>query len=586
MTTAADPAARNRPEGRMNGGRALAEMLHLSGAGPMFGMGGFQLLPFYDALSRLGMRHFLINDERCGAFAADAYARVTHRPGICDGTLGPGATNLVTGLVESLNGGIPVVAIAGDTNRAHSWKNMTQECRQAEILKPAVKELIRVEQTSRIPELTRRAFAVATSGRPGPVLLDVPEDVCHGSHDFTAEDFAIDPTTLSIPARRIRPDRADIERAARLIAAAKRPLLLVGGGIHLSQGYAALQALAEAQSIPVAHTMSGKGGIPCTHPLNVGLFGRYARIANELIEASDCLIVVGCKLGEIATKRYALPPRHIPIIHLEIVAEEIGRCFSAEVALWGDARAGLEDLAETLADNAARARSARADYVAEIPRRMAAWEEEASPRLNSRDRPVHMARLCRELNRALPADSILVADGGFAGHWTGLLYDTKKAGRHFIPDRGFASIGYGLPGGIGAAMAAPGTPVVALTGDGGFNMMLGELETARRAGLGLTIVVVNNAASGYVKALQHAMMGGRYQSADLSEMDYAAVARAMGVGSIRVEDPEQLGPALAQGMAERDRPTVLDVIVTRDPGQMLPAVDNRTLEIKQGDRVA
>jgi acetolactate synthase I/II/III large subunit len=586
MTTAADPAARNRPEGRMNGGRALAEMLRLSGAGPMFGMGGFQLLPFYDALSRLGMRHFLINDERCGAFAADAYARVTNRPGICDGTLGPGATNLVTGLVESLNGGIPVVAIAGDTNRAHSWKNMTQECRQAEILKPAVKELIRVEQTSRIPELTRRAFAIATSGRPGPVLLDVPEDICHGSHDFTAEDFAIDPTTLSIPARRIRPDRADIDRAARLIAAAKRPLLLVGGGIHLSQGYAALQALAEAQSIPVAHTMSGKGGIACTHALNVGLFGRYARIANELIEASDCLIVVGCKLGEIATKRYALPPRHIPIIHLEIVAEEIGRCFPPEVALWGDARAGLEDLAEALADNAAHARSARAEYIAEIPRRMAGWEEEASPRLNSRDRPVHMARLCRELNRALPADAILVADGGFAGHWTGLLYNTKKSGRHFIPDRGFASIGYGLPGGIGAAMAVPGTPVVALTGDGGFNMMIGELETARRAGLGLTIVVVNNAASGYVKALQHAMMGGRYQSADLSEMDYAAVARAMGIGSIRVEDPEQLGPALAQGMAERDRPTVIDVIVTRDPGQMLPAVDNRTLEIKQGDRVA
>jgi acetolactate synthase-1/2/3 large subunit len=586
MNTAADPARHNRPEGRMNGGRALAEMLRLSEVGPMFGMGGFQLLPFYDALGQVGLRHFLINDERCGAFAADAYARVTNRPGICDGTLGPGATNLVTGLIESLNGGIPVVAIAGDTNRAHSWKNMTQECRQAEILKPAVKELIRVEQTSRIPELTRRAFAIATSGRPGPVLLDVPEDVCHGSHDFTAEDFAIDPTTLAIPARRIRPDRADVDRAARMIAAAKRPLLLVGGGIHLSQGYAALQALAEAQSIPVAHTMSGKGGIACTHALNIGLFGRYARIANELIEASDCLIVVGCKLGEIATKRYALPPRHIPIIHLEIVAEEIGRCFPPEVALWGDARAGLEDLAEALADNAAHARSARAEYIAEIPRRMAGWEEEASPRLNSRDRPVHMARLCRELNRALPADAILVADGGFAGHWTGLLYNTKKSGRHFIPDRGFASIGYGLPGGIGAAMAAPGTPVVALTGDGGFNMMIGELETARRAGLGLTIVVVNNAASGYVKALQHAMMGGRYQSADLSEMDYAAVARAMGIGSIRVEDPEQLGPALAQGMAERDRPTVIDVIVTRDPGQMLPAVDNRTLEIKQGDRVA
>jgi len=586
MTTATDRSLQNRPQGNMTGGRALAEMLRLSGAGPMFGMGGFQLLPFYDALGQLGMQHFLINDERCGAFAADAYARVTGRPGICDGTLGPGATNLVTGLIESTNGGIPVVAIAGDTNRAHSWKNMTQECRQAEILRPAVKELIRIEQTSRIPELTRRAFAVATSGRPGPVLLDVPEDVCHGSHDFTADDFAIDPTTLSAPARRIRPDRADIERAARLIAGAKRPLLLVGGGIHISQAHAALLAFAEAQSIPVAHTMSGKGGIACTHALNLGLFGRYSRIANELIEASDCLIVVGCKLGEIATKRYALPPLHIPIIHLEILAEEIGRCRPAAVALWGDARAGLEDLTEALADSARAARATRADYVGEIPGRMTAWEEDAAPRLNSRDRPIHMARLCRELNRALPEDAILVADGGFAGHWTGLLYDTKAPGRHFIPDRGLASIGYGLPGGIGAALAAPQSPVVAITGDGGFNMVLGELETARRAKLGLTIIVINNAASGYVKALQHAMMGGRYQSADLSEMDYAAIARAMGVTGIRVEDPEALGPALAAGMAERDRPTVLDVVVTRDPGQMLPAVDNRTVEIKQGDRVA
>ncbi len=579
-------AASNRPSGRMNGGRALAEMLRLAEVGPMFGMGGFQLLPFYDALAQLGMRHFLINDERCGAFAADAYARVTNRPGVCDGTLGPGATNLVTGLIESLNAGVPIIALAGDTNRTHSWKNMTQECRQAEILRPAVKELIRVEMTSRVPELLRRAFAVATSGRPGPVLLDVPEDVCHGEHDFTAEDFAIDPSTLSVPARRIRPDRVEVARATALMARAKRPLLLVGGGIHLSVGYDALLGFAEAQSIPVAHTMSGKGGIACTHPLSVGLFGRYSRIANELIEASDCLVVVGCKLGEIATKRYVLPPETIPLIHLDIVAEEIGRCRTADVALWGDARAGLEDLAEALADEAKRARAARADYVGEIPSRMASWRDEAAARLHSEERPIHMARLCTELNKALPADSILVADGGFAGHWTGLLYDTKSPGRHFIPDRGLASIGYGLPGGIGAALAAPSTPAVAITGDGGFNMMLGELETARRAGVGLTIVVVNNAASGYVKALQHAIFRGRYQSSDLVEMDYAAIARAMGCNGIRIEDPERLGDALRTGLAERTRPTVLDVVVTRDPARMLPAVDNRTVEIKQGDRVA
>jgi acetolactate synthase-1/2/3 large subunit len=579
-------AAGNRPQGRMNGGRAMAEMLLLAEIGPMFGMGGFQLLPFYDALSRLGLRHFLINDERCGAFAAEAYARVANRPGVCDGTLGPGATNLVTGLVEALNAGTPIVAFTGDTNRGHSWKNMTQECRQIEILRPAVKELMRVEQTSRVPEILRRAFAVATSGRPGPVLVDVPEDVCHGEHDFAAEDFTVDPATLRAPARRIRPDRDDIARAAELLARAKRPLILAGGGIHLSEGYAALAALAEAQSIPIAHTMSGKGGLACTHPLSAGLFGRYSRIANELIEAADCLLVVGCKLGEIATKRYALPAKPIPLIHLEIVAEEIGRCLPAEVALWGDARCGLEDLTAALADDGPSARARRGDYVAEIPQRMAAWREEAAARLDSAERPIYMARLCRELNRALPADSILVADGGFAGHWTGLLYDTKIPGRHFIPDRGFASIGYGLPGGIGAALAAPSTPVVAITGDGGFNMMLGELETARRAGVGLTIVVVNNAASGYVKALQHAMYRGRYQSSDLVEMDYAEIARAMGCAGIRVEDPDRLAAGLAAGLAERSRPTILDVVVTRDPARMLPAVDNRTVEIRQGDRVA
>jgi acetolactate synthase-1/2/3 large subunit len=217
---------------------------------------------------------------------------------------------------------------------------------------------------------------------------------------------------------------------------------------------------------------------------------------------------------------------------------------------------------------------------------MAAWREEAAARLDSSERPIHMARLCRELNNALPADSILVADGGFAGHWTGLLYDTKVPGRRFIPDRGLASIGYGLPGGIGAALAAPQMPVVAITGDGGFNMMLGEIETARRAGIGLTIVVVNNAASGYVKALQHAMFRGRYQSSDLVEMDYAAIARAMGCAGIRVDDPGRLGAALREGLAERSRPTVLDIVVTRDPARMLPAVDNRTVEIRRGDRVA
>jgi acetolactate synthase-1/2/3 large subunit len=570
---------------RMTGGQALAEMLKLSNVGPMFGMGGFQLLPFYEACRALNLKHYLINDERCGAFAADAYAKVTNRPAVADGTLGPGATNLVTGLVESLNAGIPMIVITGDANREHAWKNMTQEARQLEVLRPVVKEVIRVEVIKRLPEHVRRAFAVATSGRPGPVLIDVPEDVAHGEHDFDASDFWVDPGTLKAQARRTRPDAADVTSAAALIAKAERPLILAGGGIHISEAYGALQAMAEAYNIPVAHTMSGKGSIACAHPLSAGLFGRYDRIANALIAASDCLIVAGCKLGEIATKRFALIPPGKPIIHIEIEPTEIGRTTRTDVALAGDARLTLQAIAAELGDGKAAARQ-RAAYVAELPKRMAEWRAGAADRLESRETPINVGRLMGELNKIMPADGIVVADGGFAGHWGGLMFDTKLAGRHFLPDRGFASIGYGVPGGIGAQLGAgPKRRVVSLTGDGGFNMSLGELETARRVGANFVAVVFNNAASGYVKALQHAVYGeGNYQSSDLVEMDYAAIAKGFGCHGVRVSDPEKLAGALREGLDNTSTPTVIDAVVTRDPSKMLPAADNRTLKVQKGDR--
>ncbi|KAB2919332.1 MAG: thiamine pyrophosphate-binding protein [Hyphomicrobiaceae bacterium] len=569
---------------RLSGGAVLAEMLKAHEVGPMFGMGGFQLLPFYDAVRSLDLQHHLVNDERCGSFAADAYARVTHRPGVCDATLGPGATNLVTALVESLNAGVPQIVLVGDTHRDHAWRNMTQEARQVDILRPAVKEIIRIEQTRRIPEFVRRAFAVATAGRPGPVVLDIPEDVCHGLHDFDAHELWADPSTLATASRRARPDPREVTRAADLISRASRPLLLVGGGLHLSQGYGPLAKLAESQNIPVAHTMSGKGALACTHSHSAGLFGRYSRIANDLIAEADLLIVVGCKLGEIATRRYQLVPPRASVIQIDVVAEEIGRTGRVDVALAGDARLALEDLLAALAD-AAQAGARRRDYAEEVPARMAKWREGAGHRLHAADRPVQVGRLLTEINRSLPADGIMVADGGFAAHWAGLLFDTKQAGRHFVANRGFASIGYGLPGSLGAQLAAPRHRVLGLTGDGGFNMVAGELETARRAAAPFVLCIVNNAASGYVKALQHAVYGaGRYQSSDLLEINYADVARAYGCLGLRVEDPEELPRALAAALENTDTPTLLDVVVTRDPGKMLPGIDNRTLKVEQGDR--
>ena len=570
----------------MTGGEALARMIQAFEGGPMFGMGGFQLLPFYDACRRLGLGHHLINDERAGCFAADAYAKVSGRVGLVDATLGPGATNLVTGLVEALNAGTPMVAIVGDSHRDHSWKNMTQESRQIDILRPACKELIRIESPARIPELMRRAFAVATTGRPGPVVVDVPEDVAHATHGYEDDAFEVDPIYRAAPALRCRPDAAGIAEAARMIAAATRPLVLAGGGVHLSGAAAALAALSEALNLPVAHTMTGKGAVACTSPLSAGLFGRYDRIANDLIASSDLLIVLGCKLGEIATKRFTVPPAGKRMIHIDSVAEEIGRTARPELALWGDARETVAALHETLRGDAASIRARQQGYADEVAAKMAAWRESTRERYESQEVPVSMGRLMGELNTIMPADGLLIADGGFAAHWGGLLFDTKAPGRFFVPDRGFASIGYGLPGAMGAAMAAPGRAVVAITGDGGFNMMLGELETARRMGLTFTIVVVNNAASGYVKALQHLMYGpGAYHASDLAETNYAKVAEALGCRGIRVEQPGDLAAALRQGLAATG-PTIVDLVVTRDPAKMLPAADSRAVQVKKGDRVA
>jgi acetolactate synthase-1/2/3 large subunit len=455
-----------------------------------------------------------------------------------------------------------------------------------DILRPAVKELLRVETPQRIPELMRRAFQVATTGRPGPVVVDVPEDVCHAMVGFEEGAFSADKIYQAAPALRCRPDAAGVETAVRMLAEARRPMVLAGGGVHLSGAAETLSALAQALNLPVAHTMTGKGAIACTDPLSAGLFGRYDRIANGLIAEADLLLVVGCKLGEIATKRYSVPPPGARIIHIDIVAEEIGRTASPQLALWGDARETLREIHAALATDAARIHARQAEYAADVASRMRAWRDTTAERYTSSEVPVGMGRLMGELNRTMPADGILVADGGFAAHWGGLLFDTKKPGRFFVPDRGFASIGYGLPGAMGASLAAPGRAVVSLTGDGGFNMMLGELETARRMGLSFTIVVVNNAASGYVKALQHLMYGpGAYHASDLAETDYARAAQALGVRGIRVEDPGVLADALTLGMSS-EGPTVIDLVVTRDPAKMLPAADNRAVQIKKGDRVA
>lgn len=557
----------------LSGGQALARMLEAQGARWAFGMGGFQLLPYYDALSEASeLRHALIKDERDGAFMADAYARVSGTPGVCDGTLGPGVTNLITGLAESFGAGVPVIALAGEVNSMIAGRGATQESAQLAMVAPTVKEAIRVDRIERVPELVRHAYTVATAGRPGPVLLNVSENVAHGSFEFPVDDLRIEPAAVELPGRRGRGDPADVESVATLLAGAERPLILAGGGIHLSGAYEELLALAEGFELPVATTISGKGSISERHRLALGVFGRYSRTANDAIAAADALLVVGCKLGEIATNRWTLLPDGVKVAQVDVDAAAIGRNVAVEAGVWGDAKLVLADLATALAEHSPPARDA---YLAELDTGRDAWLAEHHDRRAATDRPIHQARMLRELNAAIPEDGILVADGGFAAHWSALYWETALAGRHYIANRGHASIGYGLPGAIGAHLAAGGRKVVGLVGDGGLGMSIGELEAAVRLDAEVVIVVVDNQASGYVKALQHALFEDRFQSVDCAPVDYSRVAAEFGVHGERVEAPDQLAAAFRRAF-EVSGPALVDVAVTRDPAGMLPAADPRT----------
>ncbi len=561
----------------LTGGEAAVRMLQLHGVHYAFGMGGFQPLPYYDALARQNqVRHVLIRDEKDGAFMADAYARITNRPAVADATLGPGATNLISGLAESFGGSIPLIALTGEVNSLIGGRAATQESDQFGMVRPTTKMSIAVDRIERVPELFRRAFTVATSGRPGPVHLNVREDVMHGRFDFPESELYAEPDSMAAGRRRVRPDASQVERAAALLRRAEHPVMLVGGGIHLSEGWHELTALAELAGIPVATTMSGKGAIVEQHPLSIGLFGRYSRFANEMIKEADVVLVVGCKLGEIATSRWTLMQPGTELLQIDIDPSELGKVYRTDYGIWADARLALADLAETLRGDRQRMQERAARQAAEIEQRRRAWAVEAEPNYSSAERPIHNARLLRELRNALPDDSILVADGGFAAHWSGLLYEVRVPGRTYIANRGHAAIGYGLPGAIGAKLAAPDKVVVALCGDNGFAMALAELETSRRIGAPVIAVIVDNQTLGYVKALQHSLYDDRFISVDFLDVDYGAVARGFGCYGARVEHPADL-PRVLREAIDCGTTAVIDVLVTTNPAEMLPGIDTRAL---------
>ena len=538
-----------------NGAEAMVRTLAAHGVRHIFGLCGDTSLPFYDALARLdhGLTHILTRDERHAAYMADAYARVTGRVGVCEGPSGGGATYILPGVVEANESSVPVLAITTDVATTAAGRYPLTELDQEGLFRPLTKRNATLRDAAALPRMVRRAFREMTSGRPGAAHLALPFDVQKAP--VPEEEVWGDARFGAFPALRAAPDPADVERTVRVLAEARRPLIVCGGGVVLAGAEAALQRLAEGLGIAVATTVSGQGSLPETHPLCLGVVGSNGGRpeTRAVVDAADCVVFVGCRAGSVTTERWRAPGPEARIVHIDVDPGVIGASYRTEAAICADARLALEALAE------AADLPPREGAEARVAEAWAAKRAHFAPLAASDETPIRPERVVVALDRLLPEDAVLCADPGtpcpyFSAYWT-----IRRAGRHFISNRAHGALGFALGAAVGAQVGRPGAQVVAAMGDGSFGMCAGELETVARLGLPITCVVFSNAVYGWIKAGQKSGFGARYFSVDFSRTDHAAVAAAYGVRSWRVEDPAELEGALAAAIAH-DGPTLVDVV--------------------------
>ena len=555
---------------RLSGGQLVVEMLKAYGVRYVFGVPGDTSLPFYDALCQEQgeITHVLARDERSAAFMADVYARVSFRPGVCEGPSGAGATYLAAGLAEPHASSIPVIALNSGTPIAKEDCNVLTALDQPALFAPITKWSTLVKQADRIPDVMRRAFRVATSGRPGAVQVTLPMDVL--ADEVSAPSLHAEEPCRDYPAYRVRPDPAAVERAAGLLFRARQPVIVAGGGAVTSRAWAELTALAEALGAPVGTSICGKGAIAEDHPLSLGVVGSNGRrpYANAVLQAADLILYVGCKTGSVTTAGWTLPPLTTgqAILHLDVDPAEIGRNYRTAAGLVGDARLGLADL---LAAVRARGARPRADPLAALESEVSAFWAEFEAKAASPAIPIKPQRVIQALARLLPAGSIVVADAGTPTPFTA-AYLRSAAGRRVIIPRGYGGLGYAIPGVVGAKLARPDAAVVGLMGDGSFGMSAGELETVARLGLPVVIVQFNNACFGWIKVGQQLLGDGRCFGVDFSaDTDHAAIARGFGLRGARVEDPRDVEPVLREALSA-DRPTFIDIVTECETTEIPP----------------
>ncbi len=540
-----------------HGGDVLVEMLIGYGVPAVFGLAGGQTLPLYDAIRShtSQIKHIPMRDERNAAYAADGYARISGRVGVCDATVGPGAIKLTSGLAEAYNSSIPIVALVSDM--PSDWLAVryrgggNQLVDQMSVLAPLCKWTGRLPAPHKLPELVQRAFQISTSGRPGPVAIELPEDIFKATYEEMTP--TVDARYGSVPPHRFAPDLESVRAAIAFLESAKRPVMIVGGGARLSNTGEHVSALAEKLAIPVATTLSGKGTIPETHPLSLGALGSLggSSAAQKFVEDADVILAVGFKFGQNATFKWTLPKQGQRVIQLDIDGTEIGKVFPAEVGLVGDARESLVALLAVYTTT--RSMEQITKQIAELKTK---WREqiEAEARESKPIKPQQVALL---LNELCDDDTILVCDASFASGWGGMYFEARGNRRAIFP-RGMGGLGWGLPAAIGAQVARPRSKVVVLAGDGAMTYSLGELATLVQQGMNITVVVMNNSAMGWIKWEQAVFWGGKFVSTDLSDVNFATVAQGMGLDGVGVTEPSDLRDALSQALTS-NRPTLADV---------------------------
>jgi len=544
-------------------GHLIVDVLNRHGIKSFFGVPGHHNLPLYEAIHDYGLKHILFREETNAGFAADGYSRVAGL-GVVDATAGPGALRLVPAVAESFSASIPLVVIVGDVDLKYIYShkygrsNVAQQTDQLSIFKTITKAQYLVTSPYNVEDIVQSALKVAMSGRPGPVLIDIPVDIFWGSY----EDLTPKGQKVEVPARYV-PSEDLLKAAAREIIGSKKPIMLCGGGVHLSRAWAEVREYRDGLRIPVVTTISGKGSVDEIHPLSLGVIGDLGGwdYAAEAIDMSDLVIVVGSKLPQYATYSWRLLEGK-RVIQIDIDPEEIGRNFPVVVGLAGDAKETLERLRELL--GSWRAEDGWVERVSKL-KELQLKEIERVYREQSHDTGVRPQRVVTAISRLTGIDDLLVSDASSSSGWTAKYCLVKGSGRVYIAPRGFAGLGYGLPAAIGAyASGEARGRIVVVTGDGGFGYYISELETLRRVSHPIIIVILNDSALGWIKLEQELFQDEKVLSSTFMGTDYAKIAEGFGIKGYTIEREGELDAVLKEAYVAGE-PVVLDVKTITDP---------------------